>query len=448
MLQSFNQMEGTSKDLAIEIQCLEREWTEILQNVKPPEKYDFHMQCIYKVPPKIRKNNPKAYTPQIVSIGPYHHKTCDLGKEDNNFEPMEEFKLKYLKGFLGRTKITMREFVVKMKELEEEIRLCYAEPIKYNSNDFLKMILVDACFIIELFLRYHRYKDWVEKDPLFGKDWMLDDIKADLLLLENQLPFFVLEKLYNLTGMNENFLHITFNYFKSLSLGELCPVENPKHFTDLLRSSLISSSNLDLGKAEEYNEVRHVYSASQLLEAGIKFQVNPNDGLLDLTYSDEGKFIMPILNMHDDTEIILRNIMAFEHCHLPDTNIINQCLKILDFLIDTEKDVKVLVDNKIIVNWMGDANAVATMINNLGSDFPMPYFNLPYFSLCNSLNNFYENPYKKYKAIFLHEYFNTPWKIASTIAAIVLLFLTLIQTICSIISLFHGKKYYHNIYQS
>jgi len=36
---------------------------------------------------------------------------------------------------------------------------------------------------------------------------------------------------------------------------------------------------------------------------------------------------------------------------------------ILNFLIDIEKDVKVLTDKKL-VNWMGDVNAVARMINH------------------------------------------------------------------------------------
>jgi len=57
--------------------------------------------------------------------------------------------------------------------------------------------------------------------------------------------------------------------------------------------------------------------------------------------------------------------------------------------------VKVLVDKKIIMNWMGDANAVATMINGPSSNLSMSYFNSHYFSLCNNLNNFYENLYNK-----------------------------------------------------
>jgi len=115
---------------------------------------------------------------------------------------------------------------------------------------------------------------------------------------------------------------------------------------------------------------------------------------------------------------------------------------ILDFLINTEKDVNILIDKKIIVNWTGDAKRVVTMINNLSSQLIIPSFNSHYFSLYNSLNDFYENPYNKYMAILRHEYFNTPWKKASTISAIVLLLLMFIATVCSIISMFYDKKSY------
>jgi len=427
-------MEEQSRDLTIEIQRLETLCTEMLQNVKPSEEHGFHMQCINRVPPNIRENNPKAYTPQIVSIGPYHHKA------NNSFEPMEEHKLKYLKGFLNRTQLPIREFVVKIKELEEDIRLCYTNPMKFNRDDFLKMILVDACFIIELFLRMFEYNDW-KQDPLFVKPWIQVHIQHDLILLENQLPFFVLEQLYNLTGMGQNFLDITFKYFRNMSLGNVCPEKSPKHFTDFLRSSAISSSKLDLENPDKYfREVKQLYSASQLKEAGLKFKASTDEGLLDLTYLKKGVLTMPILNIYDGTEIIFRNIMAYEQCQLLDEITFTQYVAILDFLINTEKDVNLLVDKKIIVNWTGDSTKVVTMINNLSSDLMLPYFHQHYFSLCNSLNDFYENPRNKYKAIFVHEYFNTPWKIASTTAAIMLIFLTFIQAVCSIVSIFYGKK--------
>ncbi|RDX75214.1 UPF0481 protein, partial [Mucuna pruriens] len=395
-------MEGKPSGLLSEQQCLETKLTKILQNVEPPEMCGTNMQCIYRVPRSLRESNPKAYTPQIVYIGPFH-RARDVGKENNMLESTEELKQKYLKGFLNRTQLPVRYFVVELQRLEEKIPSCYAEHIRYKSDDFLKMVLIDACFIIELFLRFHKYKDWVGKDPLLSKPAMLSEITIGLILLENQLPFFVLEELYSLTGMNiifSPFLVIAIEYFENIGMSKkseaVYPTECPYHFTDLLRTSIVSSSKFHL-REQDCKPIEHLYSASQLFEAGLKFKVIPNESIVDLHY---------------------------------------------------DEDVNILIDKKIIVNHMGDPNAVATMVNSLSLRVLMPFFDLKNFSLCNSLNAFYEKPLNKYKAIFIHKYFNTPWKIASTVAAILLLLLTLIQTICSIISLFkeyttlRGSLYY------
>ena len=67
-----------------------------------------------------------SYTPQVVSIGPFPHKNKRL-------KSMEEFK----------------ELVGTIREMEESIRRCYAETIDLTSDSFVKMILVDVCFILE-----------------------------------------------------------------------------------------------------------------------------------------------------------------------------------------------------------------------------------------------------------------------------------------------------------
>ncbi|KAK2420754.1 UPF0481 protein [Trifolium repens] len=179
--------------------------------------------------------------------------------------------------------------------------------------------------------------------------------------------------------------------------------------------------------------IEHVYSVSRLSEAGLVFEVSESKYLLDWEF-DKGVLKMPCFHMHYSTETYMRNVIAFEQCYVlrPD---ISQYFTILDFLINTEKDVSILTDKKIIVNLMGDANEVATMVNNLCKNITIPKFNSKYVSLCHGLNGFYENPRNKYKAIFVHEYFNTPWKIASTITAVLLVLFTLIQAICSIWSL-------------
>ena len=112
---------------------------------------------------------------------------------------------------------------------------------------------------------------------------------------------------------------------------------------------------------------------------------------------------------------------------------------LLDLLINTRKDVDLLFDKKILVNHLGDNNAVKSMINNLNKDIIWSGTRDDYIDLCKELNGFYENHWHKRKATLKSEYFSTPWKTASTVAAIILLVLTFIQTICSIISLVKGK---------
>ncbi|KAK2420750.1 UPF0481 protein [Trifolium repens] len=152
---------------------------------------------------------------------------------------------------------------------------------------------------------------------------------------------------------------------------------------------------------------------------------------------------MPCFLVHDSTERFMRNILAFEECHISDKRsaYISQYFTLLDILINTEKDVSILVDKKIIINWTSDANAVATMVNNLCKNASMPKYNAEYLYLFKKLNGFYESTINKYKAILVHEYFNTPWKIASTFTAIFLVLFTLIQAVCSIWSL---KKSYED----
>lgn len=54
--------------------------------------------CIYRVPEKFRRANEEAYTPQIISIGPFH-------RDNKKLRSAQEIKLRYLKSFLTRIKV-------------------------------------------------------------------------------------------------------------------------------------------------------------------------------------------------------------------------------------------------------------------------------------------------------------------------------------------------------
>ncbi|KAF3447142.1 hypothetical protein FNV43_RR12322 [Rhamnella rubrinervis] len=144
--------------------------------------------CIYRVPDRLRNAKETEYTPKVVSIGPLHH-----GKE--GLKPMEEHKKRYLQAFLLRTNISLKDCVKIVKEREERLRGCYDQTIELSSKEFVKIFVLDTIFIIEVLVRFHFPQFLHEGDRLFNRPWMLWDIVPDLLLLENQLPFFIIEEL-------------------------------------------------------------------------------------------------------------------------------------------------------------------------------------------------------------------------------------------------------------
>jgi hypothetical protein len=76
--------------------------------------------CIYRVPKKLRKVNEEAYTPKLVSIGPFHY-----GREE--LRDMEMHKLRYLKDFGKRTSKSQKDLLKIIEDDEEKIRHCYSE---------------------------------------------------------------------------------------------------------------------------------------------------------------------------------------------------------------------------------------------------------------------------------------------------------------------------------
>jgi hypothetical protein len=116
-----------------------------LQSLK---SYPLSPKCIiFKVPERLHHAKKSAYTPKVVTIGPLHRGI------DEALKAMEEHKMRYLGDFIGRTGERLEFFLDFVRENEEKLRDCYAETIHLCSDQFVKMILVDAAFIVEVLLK-------------------------------------------------------------------------------------------------------------------------------------------------------------------------------------------------------------------------------------------------------------------------------------------------------
>ena len=135
---------------------------------------------IYRIPEHIKKVNPNAFKPQVVSFGPYHHREPHL-------LPMEKIKHLFLYDFESNCKLSIEDMVNEVWDMLEDLQRSYdklEDEWKTKPAKFLELMILDGCFLIQLLLG---------NSPLFILP--LKDGRRDMLLLENQLPMKLLDKL-------------------------------------------------------------------------------------------------------------------------------------------------------------------------------------------------------------------------------------------------------------
>ncbi|ESR59321.1 hypothetical protein CICLE_v10015442mg [Citrus x clementina] len=384
--------------------------------------------CIYRVPQTRRRFHPSDYTPIMVSIGPLHH-----GKQE--LKPMEEHKLRYLHHFLQRTQVSMAHFLAFIQIKETKLRNYYADTIDLESDDFITMILVDAVFLIELFLRNGSSDFITDDDPLFDKSmwtFLTVHMRFDLYLEENQLPFFILSELFDLaktkTRNGDIYMGISLMTFicKWFSAEPGLPKINAesltgvqfsevKHFLDLVILCLHSPQPPE-SRAQSKFSYRNMPGAKELYRAGVEFKDSE----------------IPFFCLFDITERVYRNLLMFENMHVYPVKYFNDYIILMSSFLVTPKDADLLVQNEII--GLGDSELLSTVFHSLVKDCVI-YNNFQYTALVEDLQAFCKSPAHRWKAILDQNYFNTPWSTTSVIAAVILLLLTATQTICSIIAL-------------
>ncbi|KAL2932677.1 hypothetical protein RDABS01_015796 [Bienertia sinuspersici] len=385
---------------------------------------------IYKIPRNLRKINEQSYTPSLISIGPFH-------RGDPKLEPMEERKLRYLQKFIQRNADRdLEDYLSAIMKWEKEARDCYLATIRLSSIEFTEMLVLDGCFTIEFFLTWHG--TCIDPtDRIFHRPALNQAILRDLKLLENQVPFFVLEILYNIASEDNekapSILKVTYECI--IGLGKV-----PKHFkktkilhlVDFLRTVKHVNQLFKISYEDQHLEFPD--GISELYESGVTLKVDKDDKFLNINF-ENGVLHIPELMLENHTESQLRNLVAFEQCHYPRESFVVDYVLFLDSLIYDRKDVEVLVNHGIILNSPGSSEDVYRLFSNISKGTTYSRVTFYYADVCRSLNDYCGTPWNRWKAILRQDYFSNPWSMISTIAAVVLLFLTVIQTYYDIVQL-------------
>ncbi|XP_045792781.1 UPF0481 protein At3g47200-like isoform X1 [Trifolium pratense] len=408
--------------------------------------------CIYKVPPNLRKlNNGESYTPQLISIGPFHHTKEEL-------KPMHTQKQRYFHDFWKR--VTNKNALVNYKKfLKEKIEMVknfYSEfDVRINDDQFVDMIMLDSVFILELFLRKSKESDR-DKDYMFTTSWICKTIQRDLLLLENQLPIFLLEhlhqKVFKDSNNGFNFLELAFNYFEDYNPQRSNKDENEEmlknckpcqHFTDLIRRFYLPKEvrDDDFNNEDKYCVLK---TATKLNEASISFVKVDQRSLLEIKFVKvqilnwflcfgcspflkffKSKLEIPQFKVDQTTECVLRNLIALEQCHYSEQPFICNYVFLIDSLINTQEDVEILVDKEIIVHELGSHVELATMINGLCKNVVVTCNY--YGKTSKSLNDHYHNRWKRYMGMLRSVYFRDPWRFSSVVVGVVIFIVAIVN---------------------
>ncbi|OMP06679.1 hypothetical protein COLO4_07979 [Corchorus olitorius] len=397
---------------------------------------------------------------------------------------MEILKRLYLDSFLQRAeKVSLKHFVKLIDESADQIVACY-EQVYCREWDFpesfrqrerftnerlgsvIEMVLVDASFIIEVFLRAYKK----EGESLGGK---LHGIRKDLFLDCNQLPWFILKEIYELAFSGDpnypSFLRLTSHFFSPYHNHKIASIdpsanhlEGSKHFTDLLRTlqlpfpkensrkedkfQLIKAKIMSLyrkpddlpsaksKKQEEFQvRIEYLYSAVVLQELGVKFKHSRSASLADIQFH-KGELKIPLLRVDESTILFFDSLIIWEQKYYPDQTHFRDYIFLMQCLLKSTEDVDLLIRRNIIINHLGENKAVIQLFNAFSDSVSGLGENSCYANILDQLMAYNEVPHHGWIATLKMQHFSTPWKGVATIAAIILLLLTLIQTICSVIS--------------
>ncbi|KAL7175255.1 hypothetical protein ACSBR2_028960 [Camellia fascicularis] len=295
------------------------------------------------------------------------------------------------------------------------------------------MMFDDGCFIIELLSRSYfakkEYKKAKEKkkknngDPIFGSPMRLRAIRHDLLLLENQIPFFVLEEL-----------------FKFAVPGIPDPSLNKDY---LIRATFL----LMLHRKRKKIKTRSRFpSASDLDLAGVQFVKRDGEDLCDVDFVKpqgpsgccrRAHFEIPTLSIYDDTEPLLRNLIAFEQCCPNVPRHISSYGFFMDTLINSAHDVELLEKAEILHNYLGTSQDVSDLFNNICKEVVVGRF---YFGKkCEDARDHCRELWPRFLASFKRDYFANPWTGIAVVAAIIIFGLTIVQAIYTVLPYYMKK---------
>ncbi|XP_072972924.1 UPF0481 protein At3g47200-like [Typha angustifolia] len=391
-----------------------------------------------------------------VCIGPFFYSE----RTSTRLKQMQDYKWTCVERLMpdNNTRRWIQACLAAMKNLEPTIRASYSDEINMSSDDLAEMMLLDGCFILTLLMKYSEGRRKTAKEDameVIGRCWIWNLVRYDLLLLENQIPFDVIIHLCILLNYNYGPENLD-------EVGNLLVACGRRLF------SRIHPGRADASVSAKYDLVHHLLhlfylsipqcarptksprnalleekphwlpSAMELQDAGVKFKKRTNaSSFLDIKFR-KGVMEIPPLEVHDYSNSLFRNLIAFEQCY-PDTGCqITVYAAFMDCLLNTPEDARLLHLSGVLTNRMTAHQDAAHFFSRLCSQVHYASDNSSYLrDLCVRVNKYQQSTWHKWRAVLVRNYFSNPWLAISLVAGVLLLLLTSAQTFFTIYPFYH-----------
>ncbi|XP_028768485.1 putative UPF0481 protein At3g02645 [Neltuma alba] len=439
------------------------------------------LESIFNVPKSLMTIDPDSYIPKQIAIGPYHCWRPQL-------RDTERAKLAATKRLQKKLQISLNleHLVDQLRKYEHRIRAYYHKYLNFNGETLVWMMVIDASFLLE-FLQEGRVMDYGWRK--LGHN----EILRDILMLENQIPLFVLRKvlelkLSSIESADDMLLAMLIGFFKEISpfktikenFPEIYQVSQFAHLLDFLYNMTVpkleEQPNMidfdDHNRDMEGNEksivryaligmIKHsleylffseekeqqkpeivdlkqpplmeeivIPCVTELSNSGICF--SPTNGAIQrIRFDAETTTLhLPTIAIDINSQVLLRNLVAYEASIACGPLVFTRYTEFMNGIIDSGEDAKILREKGIVLNHLNSDEQVANLWNGMGRSIELT--KVPFLDkVIEDVNEYYNGRMSVKAWRFMKLYVFDSWQCLTFLVVVFIFILMFLQAFCS-----------------